>query len=206
MDRAQKAEAIETLKGVLESSGAVVVTHYNGSHGCGNDRPASAPPQGRRFAQGGEELLVQKALDGVAGVEGGRPLQRPRRHRLWPGRSLRRQGRDPSTPRTTRSSPLSAACSRPIDYPGQGPPCRRWRRCRPWTSSAASSSDCSTPPRPVSPAWCRLRRLSSPASSARTQPKTRPSRSSPQQHSHTHPSKEPRKCPSSTRLLTTCPP
>ena len=30
MDRAQKAEAIETLKGVFEGAGAVVVTHNLG--------------------------------------------------------------------------------------------------------------------------------------------------------------------------------
>ena len=30
MDRAQKQEAIETLKGVFADSGAVVVTHYMG--------------------------------------------------------------------------------------------------------------------------------------------------------------------------------
>src|ERR1700743_1961285 len=30
MDRAQKAESIKTLKGVLADSGAVVVTHYMG--------------------------------------------------------------------------------------------------------------------------------------------------------------------------------
>ena len=30
MDRAQKAESIETLKGVFEGAGAVVVTHYLG--------------------------------------------------------------------------------------------------------------------------------------------------------------------------------
>ena len=30
MDRAQKAESIETLKGVFANAGAVVVTHYMG--------------------------------------------------------------------------------------------------------------------------------------------------------------------------------
>jgi large subunit ribosomal protein L10 len=30
MDRAQKAESIETLKGVFADAGAVVVTHYMG--------------------------------------------------------------------------------------------------------------------------------------------------------------------------------
>ena len=70
MDRAQKAEAIESLKGVLNDSGAVVVTHYMGL------TVAEMTDLRLRLRKEGASLkvvkntLVQKALDGVAGEAG----------------------------------------------------------------------------------------------------------------------------------------
>ena len=64
MDRAQKAETIESLKGVFADAGAVVVTHYLGLtvHDMNDLR-------GRLRAEGAKlkvvkNRLVQKALDG----------------------------------------------------------------------------------------------------------------------------------------------
>ena len=70
MDRAQKQEAIETLKGVFADSGAVVVTHYMGL------TVAEMTDLRLRLRKEGAALkvvkntLVQKALDGVAGEAG----------------------------------------------------------------------------------------------------------------------------------------
>jgi len=70
MDRAQKAEAIETLKGVFGDSGAVVVTHYMGL------TVAEMTDLRLRLRKEGAALkvvkntLVQKALDGAAGEAG----------------------------------------------------------------------------------------------------------------------------------------
>jgi large subunit ribosomal protein L10 len=70
MDRAQKAESIETLKGVLADSGAVVVTHYMGL------TVAEMTDLRIRLRKEGASLkvvkntLVQKALGGAAGDEG----------------------------------------------------------------------------------------------------------------------------------------
>jgi large subunit ribosomal protein L10 len=70
MDRAHKAEAIETLKGVLADSGAVVVTHY-----MGLTVAEMTDLRGRLRKEGAslkvvKNTLVQKALDGVAGEAG----------------------------------------------------------------------------------------------------------------------------------------
>jgi large subunit ribosomal protein L10 len=70
MDRAQKAESIETLKGVLAESGAVVVTHY-----MGLTVAEMTDLRGRLRKEGAslkvvKNTLVQKALDGVAGEAG----------------------------------------------------------------------------------------------------------------------------------------
>jgi large subunit ribosomal protein L10 len=70
MDRAQKSEAIETLKGVLANSGAVVVTHYMGL------TVAEMTDLRLRLRKEGATLqvvkntLAQKALQGVAGEAG----------------------------------------------------------------------------------------------------------------------------------------
>ncbi|MGZ8362515.1 MAG: 50S ribosomal protein L10 [Caulobacteraceae bacterium] len=70
MDRAQKADAIETLKGVFDGAGAVVVTHYMGL------TVAEMTDLRGRLRQEGAQLkvvkntLVQKALDGRAGEAG----------------------------------------------------------------------------------------------------------------------------------------
>jgi large subunit ribosomal protein L10 len=70
MDRAQKAEAIETLKGVFEGAGAVVVTHY-----MGLTVAEMTDLRGRLRSEGAKlkvvkNTLVQKALDGRTGEAG----------------------------------------------------------------------------------------------------------------------------------------
>ena len=70
MDRAQKAESIETLKGVFADAGAVVVTHYLGL------TVAEMTDLRHRLRKEGATLkvvkntLVQKALDGSVGEAG----------------------------------------------------------------------------------------------------------------------------------------
>ena len=70
MDRAQKSEAIETLKGVLADSGAVVVTHDMGL------TVAEMTDLRLRLRKEGAALqvvkntLAQKALNGAAGEAG----------------------------------------------------------------------------------------------------------------------------------------
>ena len=70
MDRAQKAESIETLKGVFEGAGAVVVTHY-----MGLTVAEMTDLRGRLRKEGAtlkvvKNTLVQKALDGSVGEAG----------------------------------------------------------------------------------------------------------------------------------------
>ena len=70
MDRAQKQESIDTLKGVFANSGAVVVTHYLGL------TVADMTDLRVRLRKEGAQLkvvkntLVQKALDGSVGEAG----------------------------------------------------------------------------------------------------------------------------------------
>jgi len=73
MDRAGKAQSIETLKGVFADSGAVVVTHY-----LGLTVKELEDLRGRLRGEGAKlkvvkNTLAQKALDGAAG-EGGNAL------------------------------------------------------------------------------------------------------------------------------------
>jgi len=70
MDRAQKAESIETLKGVFAGAGAVVVTHY-----LGLTVAEMTELRGRLRKEGAtlkvvKNTLVQKALDGSVGEAG----------------------------------------------------------------------------------------------------------------------------------------
>ena len=70
MDRAQKAESIEALKGVFASSGAVVVTHY-----LGLTVAEMTDLRGRLRKEGAQikvvkNRLAQKVLAGSAGVAG----------------------------------------------------------------------------------------------------------------------------------------
>jgi len=70
MDRAQKAESIETLKGVFEGAGAVVVTHY-----MGLTVAEMTDLRGRLRKEGAtlqvvKNTLAQKALDGSVGEAG----------------------------------------------------------------------------------------------------------------------------------------
>jgi large subunit ribosomal protein L10 len=70
MDRAQKADSIEELKGVFSESGAVVVTHYMGL------TVAEMTDLRNRLRKEGAALkvvknrLAQKAMDGLAGEAG----------------------------------------------------------------------------------------------------------------------------------------
>jgi large subunit ribosomal protein L10 len=70
MDRAQKAESIETLKGVFADAGAVVVTHY-----MGLTVAEMTDLRGRLRKEGAslkvvKNTLVQKALNGSVGEAG----------------------------------------------------------------------------------------------------------------------------------------
>jgi large subunit ribosomal protein L10 len=70
MDRAQKQEAIETLKGVFADAGAVVVTHY-----MGLTVAEMTDLRGRLRSEGAQlqvvkNTLATKALDGSIGDEG----------------------------------------------------------------------------------------------------------------------------------------
>jgi large subunit ribosomal protein L10 len=70
MDRAQKSEAIETLKGVFDEAGAVVVTHY-----MGLTVAEMTDLRGRLRKEGAQlkvvkNTLVQKALGGSHGDAG----------------------------------------------------------------------------------------------------------------------------------------
>ena len=70
MDRAQKSEAINTLKGVLADSGAVVVTHYMGLTVAEmTDLRGRLRKEGATFKVA-KNTLVLKALDGAAGEAG----------------------------------------------------------------------------------------------------------------------------------------
>jgi large subunit ribosomal protein L10 len=70
MDRAQKAESIESLKGVFADAGAVVVTHY-----LGLTVAEMTDLRGRLRKEGAslkvvKNRLAQKAMDGSAGAAG----------------------------------------------------------------------------------------------------------------------------------------
>jgi large subunit ribosomal protein L10 len=70
MDRAQKQEAIETLKGVFDSAGAVVVTHY-----MGLTVAEMTDLRGKLRSEGAQlkvvkNTLAQKALAGSVGEAG----------------------------------------------------------------------------------------------------------------------------------------
>ena len=65
LDRAKKAESIETLKGVFENAGAVVITHYTGL-----TVKQTEDLRGRLRSEGAalkivKNRLAQKALDGA---------------------------------------------------------------------------------------------------------------------------------------------
>ena len=95
MDRAQKQEAIETLKGVFDGAGAVVVTHY-----MGLTVAEMTDLRGRLRKEGAQlkvvkNTLAQKALDGSVGEAGDALFKGPVAIAFAPGPCLRRQGRDP---------------------------------------------------------------------------------------------------------------
>ena len=95
MDRAQKQEAIETLKGVFDGAGAVVVTHY-----LGLTVAEMTDLRGRLRSEGAQlkvvkNTLVQKALAGSVGEAGQALFKGPVAIAYAPDPCLRRQGRDP---------------------------------------------------------------------------------------------------------------
>lgn len=70
MDRAQKAESIETLKGVFANAGAVVVTHYLGLTVAEmNDLRGRLRKEGAGFKVV-KNRLAQKALNGAGDAAG----------------------------------------------------------------------------------------------------------------------------------------
>ena len=70
MDRAQKAESIETLKGVFADAGAVVVTHYMGLTVAEmTDLRGRLRKEGAHFKVV-KNRLAQKALNGSVGEAG----------------------------------------------------------------------------------------------------------------------------------------
>ncbi len=65
MERAKKAETIETLKGIFENAGAVVVTHYTGLTVAElNDLRGRLRKEGATFRVV-KNRLAQKALNGA---------------------------------------------------------------------------------------------------------------------------------------------
>ena len=94
MDRAQKAVSIETLKGVFNDAGAVVVTHYLGL------TVAEMTDLRIRLRKEGASLkvvknrLAQKALNG-AGDGAGALFKGPVAIAYGPDRDFGRQGRHP---------------------------------------------------------------------------------------------------------------
>ena len=74
MDRAQKAESIETLKGVFTGAGAVIVTHNMGlSVAQMSDLRGRLRKEGAAYKVV-KNRLAQKALDGNGAVEGAAAL------------------------------------------------------------------------------------------------------------------------------------
>ena len=70
MDRAQKAESIDALKGVFASAGAVVVAHYSGLTVAEmTDLRGKLRKEGAKL-QVVKNTLVQKAMIGTAGEAG----------------------------------------------------------------------------------------------------------------------------------------
>ena len=77
MDRAQKAESIETLRGVFAEAGAVVVTHYLGLTVAEmTDLRTRLRAQGARLKVV-KNTLAQKAMDGTGGEAGDRLFTGP---------------------------------------------------------------------------------------------------------------------------------
>ena len=70
MDRAQKAESIETLKGVFASAGAVVVAHYSGLTVAEMTDLRSKLRKEGATLKVVKNTLVRKALDGANGEAG----------------------------------------------------------------------------------------------------------------------------------------
>jgi len=136
MDRAQKAESIEILKGVFAGAGAVVVTHN-----MGLSVAELSDLRGRLRKEGAaykvvKNRLAQKALNGGAGEAAG-PLFKAGRHRLCARCGLAAKVATQYA-KDTRSSSSSAAswaskCSTPK-------PSTRWPSCPRSTSCAPSWS------------------------------------------------------------------
>ena len=141
MDRAQKAESIETLKGVFDGAGAVVVTHYMGLTVAEmTDLRGRLRKEGAAFKVV-KNRLAQKALNGAAAKRGDALFKGPVGHRLRARSGLRRQGRHP-----VRQGQREVHRRRRPDGRRRCWTPRRGRRlspsCRRSTSSAPRSSAC----------------------------------------------------------------
>ena len=174
MDRAQKQEAIETLKGVFDGAGAVVVTHY-----LGLTVAEMTDLRGRLRNEGAQlkvvkNTLVQKALNGSVGEAG---------DALFKGPVAIAYAPDPVSAakvatQYAKDNEKFTVVGGLMGQTGAGPGVDQGSR-EPAVAGPAPrprSSASSRRPRPRSPASCRLRPVSWLASSAPTPPKTPPDR------------------------------
>ena len=103
MDRAQKAESIEALKGVFDGAGAVVVTHY-----MGLTVAEMTDLRGRLRTEGAKLKVVKNTLVQKAWTAGSAKRATLSSKALSPSPMRRTPSPPPrsrlSTPRTTRSS------------------------------------------------------------------------------------------------------
>jgi large subunit ribosomal protein L10 len=136
MDRAGKAQSIETLKGVFADSGAVVVTHY-----LGLTVKELEDLRGRLRGEGAtlkviKNTLAQKAMDGMAGEAG---------DALFTGPVAIAYAPDPVSAAKVTTDYAKTNDKFIVWAPSWARPCwtprvwARWPPCRRWTSSAARS-------------------------------------------------------------------
>ena len=173
MDRAQKAETVEALKGVFAGAGVVVVGHYAGLTVADLTVLRTPPPQGRRCAQGSEEPPGEtgdrRHAEGVPPAR----LRAPRQSLTPPTRY--RPPRSPSpTRRKRKSSSFWADCSAISCSTSKA--MQLWPRCLRWTSCVGRSSAWCRRPRPRSLACSPRRAASWRACSTPTPPRTQPNR------------------------------
>ena len=161
VDRAEKSEAIETLKGVFANAGAVVVTHYLGL------TVAQITELRHRLRQEGATLQVVKNTLAIKALNGAGERPRTSSRARWPSPTVPTPSRPPrsrpSTPRKTRSSPWSGPDGRAdvldakaVDALAKLPSLDQLR---------GKIIGLLRRPRPGSPAFSRPRPASSPASS-----------------------------------------
>jgi large subunit ribosomal protein L10 len=119
MDRAQKAETVESLKGVFAGAGVVVVGHYSGLTVAELTVLRSRLRSARRRAQSGEEPPGEdRPRRNAQGRRRTGLFTGPNGDRLFRGPDFGRQGRLSRTRRKRKSSSFSAgswatSCSTP---------------------------------------------------------------------------------------------